>query len=141
MLGAWHGYPIGLGIAPSSKKEVVVIDGDGSLLMNPGTLATAASVFPRNFTIIAIDNGAYGSTGNQPTLAASCVDLEQVARGFGFRNTVKAAGEKELVEAMKRPRVGLTFIHVLAVPGNKDVPNIPVHHLEIKKQVQEFLRK
>ncbi|OGW33666.1 MAG: hypothetical protein A2X58_12950 [Nitrospirae bacterium GWC2_56_14] len=133
--------PIGLGIALSSKKEVVVIDGDGSLLMNPGTLATAAFASPRNLTIIAVDNGAYGSTGNQPTLAASCVDLEQVARGFGFRNTVKAAGEQELVEVMKRPREGLTFIHVLAVPGNKDVPNIPVHHLEIKKQVQGFLRK
>ncbi len=133
--------PIGLGIALSSKKEVVVIDGDGSLLMNPGTLATAASVYPRNLTIVAIDNGAYGSTGNQPTLAASCVDLEQVARGFGFRNTIKVAGEQELVDVMKRQREGLTFIHVLTVPGNKDVPNIPVHHLEIKKQVQEFLRK
>ena len=132
--------PIGFGIALTSGKEVVVIDGDGSLLMNPGTLATAAFASPRNLTIIAIDNGAYGSTGNQPTLAASCVDLEQVARGFGFRNTIKVAGEQELVNVMKKPREGLTFIHVLAVPGNKDVPNIPVHHLEIKKQVQEFLR-
>jgi sulfopyruvate decarboxylase beta subunit len=132
--------PIGLGIALTSKKEVVVIDGDGSLLMNPGTLATAASVSPRNLTIVAIDNGAYGSTGNQPTLAASCVDLELVARGFGFSNTVTVAGEKELVEVMKLTRDGLSFIHVLAVPGNKDVPNIPVHHFEIKKQVQKYLR-
>jgi len=132
--------PIGLGIALSSKKEVVVIDGDGSLLMNPGTLATAASASPDNLTIVAIDNGAYGSTGNQPTLAGSCVDLEQVARGFGFRNTVKVAGEKELIEAMKVKRKGPAFIHALAVPGNKDVPNIPVHHLEIKKQVQGVLR-
>jgi sulfopyruvate decarboxylase beta subunit len=132
--------PVGLGIALSSNKEVVVIDGDGSLLMNPGTLATAAFAAPQNLLLVAIDNGAYGSTGNQPTLAGSCVDLEQVARGFGFRNTVKVAGEKDLVEAMKDRRKGPRFIHVLAVPGNKDVPNIPVHHLEIKKQVQEFLR-
>lgn len=132
--------PIGLGIALSSNKEVVVIDGDGSLLMNPGTLATTAFASPANLTIVAIDNGAYGSTGNQPTLAGSCVDLEQVARGFGFRNTVKVTGEKELIEAMKDRRKGPKFIHVLTVPGNKDVPNIPVHHLEIKKQVQEFLR-
>jgi sulfopyruvate decarboxylase subunit beta len=132
--------PIGLGIALSSKKNVVVIDGDGSLLMNPGTLATAAFASPANLLIVAIDNGAYGSTGNQPTLAGSCVDLEQVARGFGFRNTVKVAGEKELIAAMQDRRKGPRFIHVLAVPGNKDVPNIPVHHLEIKKQVQEYLR-
>jgi sulfopyruvate decarboxylase subunit beta len=132
--------PIGLGIAMTSSKEVVVIDGDGSLLMNPGTLATAAALAPRNLTIIAIDNNAYGSTGNQPTLTGSCVDLEAVARGFGIRNTVKAASEEQIVEVMKKPRSGVTFIHLLAIPGNKDVPNIPLHHLEIKISVQEFLR-
>jgi sulfopyruvate decarboxylase beta subunit len=133
--------PVGLGIALTSKKEVVVIDGDGSLLMNPGTLATAASPAPKNLTVFAIDNGAYGSTGNQPTLTGTCVDLEAVARGFGFRNTVKAASEAELIDAMKRPRSELTFIHALAVPGNKDVPNIPLHHLEIKRSVEEFLKQ
>jgi sulfopyruvate decarboxylase subunit beta len=133
--------PIGLGIALASKKEVVVVDGDGSLLMNPGTLATVASAAPENLTILAIDNGAYGSTGNQPTLASKCVDLELVARGFGFRNTAKVAGEKDIVNAMKDRGKGPAFIHVPAIPGNRDVPNIPVHHLEIKKQVQEFLKR
>jgi sulfopyruvate decarboxylase beta subunit len=131
--------PIGLGIALTSSKEVVVIDGDGSLLMNPGTLATAASAAPRNLTIVAIDNGAYGSTGNQPTLAGTCVDLEQVARGFGIRNTVTVASEQQLNKVINNPEEGLSFIHVLAIPGNKDVPNIPIHHLEIKKIVQRFL--
>ncbi len=132
--------PIGLGIALTSKKKVIVIDGDGSLLMNPGTLATAASLAPRNLTILCIDNGAYGSTGNQPTLTGSCVDLEHVARGFGFVNTVKVAAADKLVNVMKQPPKELTFIHALAVPGNKDVPNITTHHLEIKRQVQGFLR-
>ncbi len=131
--------PIGLGIALTSSKDVVVIDGDGSLLMNPGTLATAASLAPKNLTILAIDNGAYGSTGNQPTLASSCVDLEQVARGFGFRETVTVSTEKEITGIMNQQRQGPAFIHVLTIPGNRDVPNIPVHHLEIKKQVQRFL--
>jgi hypothetical protein len=53
---------------------------------------------------------------------------------------VKAASEEQIVNVMKKPRSGLTFIHILAIPGNKDVPNIPVHHLEIKRAVQEFLR-
>jgi sulfopyruvate decarboxylase beta subunit len=131
--------PIGLGIALTSWKKIVVIDGDGSLLMNPGTLATAAFVAPRNLTIIAIDNGAYGSTGNQPTLAGRCVDLEQVAQGFGIRNTITVAGEQQLIDVMKKPQEGPAFIHVLAIPGNKDVPNITLHHLEIKRHVQEFL--
>ena len=131
---------IGLGIAVTADKDVVVIDGDGSLLMNPGTLATVVSLGPRNLTILAIDNGAYGSTGNQPTLARTCVDLEIVARGFGFTNTLKLSTEKELKEAMKDRRRSLRFIHALALPGNRDVPNIPVHHLEIKRTVQEFLK-
>jgi len=55
--------------------------------------------------------------------------------------TVLVAGEHELIEAMKEKLQRPAFLHVLAIPGNKDVPNIPVHHLEIKKQVQEFLRR
>jgi sulfopyruvate decarboxylase subunit beta len=133
--------PIGLGMALTSSKDVIVIDGDGSLLMNPGTLATAAFKSPKNLTVLAIDNSAYGSTGNQPTLTGACVDLELVARGFGIRNTLKVAGEQELINALKEKRNGPAFLHVLAIPGNKDVPNIPIHHLEIKKQVKDFLRK
>lgn len=132
--------PIGLGISLSITKEVVVIDGDGSLLMNPGTLATAAHFAPANLTVLAIDNGSYGSTGDQPTLAGSCVDLEAVARGFGIRDTCKVSTKKQSIEAMKRGGKGLRFIHALAVPGNKDVPNIPIGHLEIKRQFQEFLK-
>jgi sulfopyruvate decarboxylase beta subunit len=132
--------PIGLGIALSTSKDVVVIDGDGSILMNSGTLATAAAQAPKNLTILCIDNGAYGSTGNQPTLAGVCTDLEAVARGFGFVNTVKLAKEIEFAELLKDRRRGLRFIHALGVPGNKDVPNIPVNHLEIKKQVMGVLK-
>ena len=131
--------PIGLGLSLTTNKEVVVIDGDGSLLMNPGVLATAAHFSPGNLTIIAIDNGAYGSTGSQPTLTASCVDLSLVAKGFGIRNVVKSASRKELANALRSKRKELRFLHVLAVPGNRDVPNITLHHLEIKQQVQEFL--
>jgi len=132
--------PVGLGVSLSTEKEVVVIDGDGSLLMNPGSLATAALLTPRDLTIFAIDNSAYGSTGNQPTLTGSCVDLELTAKGFGIKNTLKAATEKQFVDAMKKKGKGPRFIHALAVSGNRDVPNIDVPHLEIKKQFQEFLR-
>ena len=131
--------PIGLGIALSSKRRVVVIDGDGSLLMNPGTLAVCAASAPKNLTILAIDNGAYGSTGSQPTHAASRVDLEQVARGFGVVNTIRTAGGAELIAAMGARGDGPTFIHALAVPGNEKVPNIPLDHLENKRQVMASL--
>ena len=132
--------PIGIGVAVSHDKEVVVIDGDGSLLMNPGSLATAAYCSPEKLTIVAIDNASYGSTGNQPTLTGQCVDLELVARGFGIKNTCKVAGKKQLSDAMKEMSAGLRFIHCLTLAGNRDVPDIPLHHLEIKKQVQNFIR-
>jgi len=133
--------PIGLGISLSSQKDVVVIDGDGSLLMNPGVLATAAHFAPENLTILAIDNSSYGSTGSQETLTGSCVDLELVARGFGINNTVKASTREQLAEAMGSGSKGLKFIHALAVPGNRDVPNIPIDHITIKNQVVNFLKQ
>jgi sulfopyruvate decarboxylase subunit beta len=133
--------PIGLGIALATEKDVVVIDGDGSLLMNPGTLATAASLAPDNLTIFAVDNGAYGSTGNQPTLAGSCVDLEAVARGFGIGNTLRVSGREDIASAVRESGRRFTFIHALAKAGNKAVPNIPLDRLEIKSQVQSFLMK
>ncbi|MDA8082485.1 MAG: sulfopyruvate decarboxylase subunit beta [Nitrospiraceae bacterium] len=131
--------PIGLGISLCTGKEVVVIDGDGSILMNPGTLATIACSSPRNLTIVGIDNSAYGSTGNQPTLTDGCIDLENLARGFGISNTVKVATAKDLRAAMKGGEKGPRFIHALAVPGNSDSPNIPLGHIAIKEQVMRFL--
>ncbi len=141
MLGSMGmALPIGLGISLSSRREVVVIDGDGSLLMNPGTLATAGCRAPRNLTVLAIDNGAYGSTGNQPTLSSGCVDLEAVARGFGFVETYRVSGTKKLAEILRSPSRSARFIHLPAVAGNADVPNIPLHHIENRKRLQEFLK-
>jgi sulfopyruvate decarboxylase subunit beta len=133
--------PIGLGISLSSDREVAVIDGDGSILMNPGSLATAAHFDPPNLTVVAIDNGSYGSTGGQRTLAGSCVDLSAVASGFGIKDVIRVAGKKGITDALRKKSPGMKFIHVLALPGNADVPNIPLHHLENKRQVMEFLGK
>ncbi|MEN8263675.1 MAG: sulfopyruvate decarboxylase subunit beta [Nitrospirota bacterium] len=131
--------PIGLGIRLASDKKVIVIDGDGSILMNPGTLATAAHYNPSDLTIIAIDNSSYGSTGEQPTLTGSCVDLAMLAKGFGIGNVIKAAEKTQLIDAVKRSTSGIKFIHALALPGNAKVPNIPIHHLDVKKMVMDFI--
>lgn len=132
--------PIGLGLAMSTDKRVFVIDGDGSLLMNPGTLATVSLTQPENLVILAVDNASYGSTGNQPTLTGTCVDLELVARGFGFANTGKAASAEEILEAVGAGGRGPKFVHILAVPGNEKVPNIPLGALDIKRRFQNAVR-
>lgn len=131
--------PIGLGVALSTDKRVVVIDGDGSILMNPGSLATVATAAPRNLSIVAIDNGSYGSTGNQPTLAGSCVDLEHVARAMGIRNSRRAHDADSLTAALAADGHGPLFVHALALPGNRPVPNIPLNAAEIKRQFMDFL--
>ncbi len=131
--------PIGLGVSLFTDRHVYVVDGDGSLLMNPGSLATVAQARPANLTILAIDNASYGSTGNQPTLTNVCVDLELVAQGFGIRNTARVVSEKELLDAVQVPPSAPHFIHAVAFPGNAAVPNIPLGALEIKERFEKFL--
>ena len=131
--------PIGLGLSLFTHLVVYVIDGDGSLLMNPGTLASVASAAPDNLKVIAIDNGAYGSTGSQPTLTGKCVDLEEVARGFGMGNTLKAGSLEQYAYAMDSVLEGPVFMHFLARSGNADVGNIPMDRIEIKERFMRFL--
>ncbi len=58
---------MGLGVALSAPKdEVMVITGDGELMMSVGALATVASMMPGNLSIICVDNGCHGETGGQP---------------------------------------------------------------------------
>jgi sulfopyruvate decarboxylase subunit beta len=132
---------IGLGISIYTSKEVVVIEGDGSLLTNLGTLSTIAMAKPKNLTILAIDNGVHGSTGNQPTAASTCVDLELVAKGLGIDKTSKVANRGEILSALDGLHSGPNFLHILALPGNADVPDVPLTPIEIKRNVMESLRE
>jgi sulfopyruvate decarboxylase beta subunit len=131
--------PVGLGVALSSGGKVFVIDGDGSLLMNPGTLATVARQAPPNLTVLAIDNGVYGSTGGQPTHAAWGADLSVVARGFGVSSVFQASSERDILAACRSRARGPRFVHILALPGNARVPNIPLEAGEIRAQFTRAL--
>lgn len=131
---------IGLGIALFTKKDVVVIDGDGSLLMNLGALSTIAVTKPKNLTILAIDNGVHGTTGNQPTATSYGADLELIARGSGFRKTYKVANKAEILETLQNLSDGPNFVHVLTRVGNAEVPNIPLTPVKIKQNVMEAIR-
>jgi sulfopyruvate decarboxylase subunit beta len=120
---------IGLGLAIVQEKHVYVIDGDGSLLMNPNVMISVGDFNPQNLTIIAIDNAAYGSTGNQETCTLSQVDLELMARGCGIVDTVKVHTWDELKEALE---IKAGFIHVIAKPVNAKCSEIPLSAKEIR---------
>ena len=79
---------IGLGLALSQPKTVISIDGDGSVLTNLGTLPTIANNVADNYILLIIDNGSYGSTGDQPTYAGKKTKLEAVATACGCENVV-----------------------------------------------------
>jgi sulfopyruvate decarboxylase subunit beta len=78
---------MGLGIALAQpERKVVVIDGDGSVLMNLGTFTTMARYAPPNLTHIVFDNESLLSVGGFPTATSTGSDLAQVARGAGIAN-------------------------------------------------------
>jgi thiamine pyrophosphate-dependent acetolactate synthase large subunit-like protein len=93
---------IGLGLALAQpRRRVLVITGDGEMLMGLGSLATIGVQQPANLTVVVIDNERYGETGMQATHTARGVDLNAVARGCGLKilsgdlNEVRAAAHSQ----------------------------------------------
>jgi len=122
---------IGLGLALTQERHVYVIDGDGSILMNPNTLASIGAYCPGNLTVLAIDNAACGSTGNQLTCTNSQIDLELLAKASGINDTQKAHTSEELKIALMRMTA---FIHVIVKPVNSICREIPLSATEIKER-------
>ena len=140
MLGSYtQASSVGFGIAISSHRRTLVIDGDGSLL-GTAILPVIAAKGPRNLTIVCLDNGVFGSTGNQMTPAYRQVDLELYARACGFEQTVKVTSAEEIGRAIASLEQGPSFIHVVIRPGNSDVPNIPLTPLEIRDRFMNAIR-
>jgi thiamine pyrophosphate-dependent acetolactate synthase large subunit-like protein len=100
IMGAAVSVGLGLAIAQPDRK-VLVVTGDGELLMNVGSLATVAVHNPPNLAIMCVDNGHYGETGYQRSHTSLGVDLEQMARGAGIVNTRTVATQDELVDGKR----------------------------------------
>jgi thiamine pyrophosphate-dependent acetolactate synthase large subunit-like protein len=95
MLGSMGlAFPIALGLALAQpSRRVVAIEGDGSLLMELGCLATIAQRAPKNLTLLAMDNAAYQITGGQKTATHHGADLVAIARGCGLAQSDWAADD------------------------------------------------
>jgi phosphonopyruvate decarboxylase len=108
-LGGAMGAPcmVGLGIALAQpSKQVLVVTGDGDLLMNIGALATIAVMNPPNLAIVCVDNGHYGETGWQKSHTSLGVDLEKMAAGAGIKRTMTVAEEVDLPRGARFIREG-----------------------------------
>lgn len=80
-LASSHGLGLALG---RPDRRVIVLDGDGSLLMNLGSLATIAAANPRNFVHLVCVNGTYEANGNHPLPGAERLDFAAIAKGAGL---------------------------------------------------------
>ena len=86
---------LGLALAHPSRR-VLVVTGDGEMLMGMGSLATIGVQRPENLSVVVIDNERYGETGMQATHTASGVDLAAVARACGFPHASTLTRTQEL---------------------------------------------
>src|SRR3954464_12251528 len=92
---------IGLGLALAKPEiRVFVVDGDGSLLMNLGSLATIGLLQPANLVLVVMDNEEYATTGGQPPHTAHGADLEAAARAMRIGTAATVRSEAELRDAL-----------------------------------------
>jgi thiamine pyrophosphate-dependent acetolactate synthase large subunit-like protein len=118
---------VGLGLALAQPKHrVLVLTGDGEMLMGLGGLATVAVKRPHNLAVVVIDNERYGETGMQRSHTSAGVDLAAIALTCGFRwtTTVKQAGELDKVVPILHTAEGPILV-VLKVSSDRDPLVLP----------------
>lgn len=133
---------IGLGLALAQPQKVIAIDGDGSVLTNFGTLPTIANNVADNFILLIIDNGSYGSTGDQPTYAGRKTSLAAVAEACGCDNVVECQAEEAaqtVQAALDSER--MTIIVCKCESGNIKVPVITMDPVVIRDRFMSEIRK
>ena len=134
---------LGLGLALAlPTQKVVVLDGDGSVLMNLGTLSTLARYRPRNLLHIIFDNESLLSVGGFPTATATGTDLEGIARAAGVPRTATVRSLDDFAEAVSDAIHGDELTSIVAKVEAKGPPlyltDLPM--LENRFQFQRHLR-
>lgn len=133
---------IGLGIAINNKdKNVVVVEGDASLLMNLGSITTIGHLAPTNFIHLVLDNEAYGSCNEEPSFTKT-IDLAALAREVGYKQIFTVSTDSKLTEAIKAKenKNGPTFILAkISLGGLRDLPR-PLDLPLIAKRFKSFVK-
>lgn len=142
MIGSMGVAPaIGLGVALSKPaKKVVVLDGDGNVLMGMGTLATVGALKPKNFLHVVLDNEVYGSTGNQPTISR-VVRLEQVAKAAGYVHVERVREREDLVYELKEllAKDGPSMLLIKVTEQAEDVDRVLLDPPEITRRFMKAI--
>lgn len=114
-MGLWPSIALGLALARPDRR-VVLLAGDGDLLMNLQVLTTIASVAPKNFRIVLFQNGSYASSGGQSLGGADNLSFATIAHGAGFAWSFETRAEedtqKKLDELFGQDGLGFLAVHV-----------------------------
>ena len=140
------GYPLPMGIGLAMalpQRKVIVLDGDGSLLMGLGALATAANENPKNLGLIVFDNECYDNPGGLPSATAGKADLAAIAQASGIHSSFVCATvesfERTLAQALN---AGELFCIVAKVertaPEEEKIPTLP---FDLTENTYMFLRE
>ena len=123
VMGGATAMGLGLALAQPTRR-VLVMTGDGELLMNVGSLATVAIMHPPNLSILCVDNGHYGETGYQKSHTSLGVDLAAIAAGAGIPAVRTVTQESDIAEAaaLIRQMDGSSFVLLKVKPT--DPPKI-----------------
>ena len=140
-MGQGSSHALGLALGRPDRR-VVVFDGDGSLLMNLGSLVTIANQAPKNFVHCLCENGTYETNGAVPIPRAGQIRFKDLAKTAGYRNTYEfsdlAEWERELPSILKED--GPTFVDLKVEPGEAYPENFPrLYSLEYREKFRRAL--
>ena len=134
---------IALGVALNSKKKIIILDGDGALLMKMGNMSTIGANQPKNLIHILLDNNVHDSTGQQLT-NASTVDFSNIAINCGYKNSYSADNLDDFSKIIKtnlKNTFGPTFIHIKIQKGSIENLGRPtIHPKDVAVRFKNFLK-
>jgi len=139
-----HATSIGLGLALAQpSRRVIVCNGDGSMLMNLGSLVSIADARATNIVVVLFENGVYEVTGEEPIPAAGAVDFSAIARAAGFCSTFEfsdlASWRAGIRDVLAAPGPTFVTLHVDTQPGTP-APKSPGPASERGRRLREALR-
>jgi len=115
-----HTSQIALGVSLQDKsKQVYCLDGDGSVIMHMGSLATNGRLADRNFCHIVFNNGAHESVGGQPSFAFD-LDIPAIAKSCGYKQTMSVSSREDILECLQSERSGSTLIEIKVSIDSRD---------------------
>ncbi len=129
---------IGLGVALNKpSKKVIILEGDGNLLMNLGSLPMEGSLQPGNLLHIVLDNEVYASTGNQPTIS-STIELEEIAKSARYAYVKKVATnedlKREVVYTLKNDSLSFLLVKIVDKEEQREIGRVTHSPEQIKER-------